>query len=446
MTTSRKALLRRRLGVGMMAASLGLGISVSVFAPAGAQESDEPEMVELEVLKQAYFTTTAGRGAPNTVTSEFPPGVVCIVQPQLCPEELNPVREPVGGALGSLEEGPEEPNTPLGPAAAVQPGTLPVGVQAGETRYTSALQVAVPAVPAGEEFGGFVLRLNQDDTQSFHTSSPMFRQAILAALASYQQGGFAQDEFEKALGEEPVSGQILGMEACPIVGEEFAAGENQAEEATPEVDCILGANGTFDDEANTWSFDLTFAAEAWSDGSLPNLGILLRPASAPNLAYGDKDFTSSSRVVLTTAVVTGAVETQPEREAPAPFTPAPSNNNSTPTQNFSSGTGGIAPSTIVQPDVAPEVADEPVQEQPQTENVAVPFLPEEPGSAWWIWLLVPVFLAGMYLTAQSLTSEAVLAGAGREGAMSRLIAQTGPAATPAAGPREGAMSRLTANR
>ena len=63
-------------------------------------------------------------------------------------------------------------------------------------------------------------------------------------------------------------------------------------------------------DAGTWVFDLTFAAQAWTEGVdgevLANQGIMLRPLGAPNFAYGDPDFSTNWVVSLADSTATDA--------------------------------------------------------------------------------------------------------------------------------------------
>ncbi len=428
-----------------MAGTLGIAGSVLSLAPAGAQADPEPVQVEAT----AYFVRNAGAATPNTVTSEFPPGVVCVVAPEVCPEDLAPVTGPLGGAIGTVENAPEEP------AGTVEPGTLPVSVDAGEERYSSAVLLTLPEVPAGQEVGQFILRLEQIQP-SYHSSSPAYRQAVLATVASAGCKCFNQEEYEKLQQSAPVEReQFLGVEACPTT-EAFAGDDfGQPENAKPGVDCLFGANGVKADGSNVWEFDLTFAAEAWYSGAMENNGVLLRTTGAPNLAFGDPDTSTYSRVTFSADSATAEVEQRPESSPPAPFTP-PSNTNSgsgssSPSFSTPSSSGNIfAPPANFTPEAA-EVADAEPQvadDAPNQQVVAAPiFDGSQPLTPWWIWLLVPIFLAGMYLTAQSLTTEVVLASE-RQGAMMRLIDQRGGtnAGRGPSGPRQGALSRLTGQK
>ncbi len=413
MKTSRGATLRRRIGVSLMVASMGVGASIMTLAPAGAQSASDAEPTPLEVEKTAYYITNAGRAVPDTLTSEFPPGVVCVVRPELCPESLEPVTGPIGDGVGEVENLESEPQ------GTAPPGSLPVSIFAGETRYNAAVKVVLPELAPGQELGRFVLRLGETQP-TYHSSSPAFRQAVLAAVASAGAGEPNQEEFQKVLGEDPVESAVIGVEACPTT-EAFEAGDGQPEENQPEIDCIFGSNGVRLDDG-TWEFDLTFAAEAWYSGSLANEGIFLRSTGAPNLAFGDPDTSTMAQVTLVPDTAEAAVEQQPESAPPAPFTPSNDNSSSPSFESAPASSGNIfAPPASTTPEVAAEQPAPEVVEVP-SQPVAAPAVPlGDATSPWWIWLLVPVFLAGMYLTAQSLTTEVVLA-AEREGAMSRLIA------------------------
>jgi len=415
--------IRRRLGLAMMASSIALGGAAMQLGPAGASaQTGEPQ--DIEVVKQAIYTTTAGRSTPDTLTSEFPPGFLCVLVPQTCPSEIAPVGDAVAGVTAGVEAGPEEPE-PLTP-----PDSLPVSIVSGVTHYESALQIVVPAVADGQQLDQFVLQLDAIQP-TYHSSSPQFRQAILALFASIASRTPEADEFQKALEAAPIDVAPIGIEACPVVTS-FVAG-NQGEAARPEIDCVFGTNGVYVGDATgqstgMWEFDLTFAAQAWLEGLLPNEGIFLRPTAAPNLAFGDPDSSTFAQVTFSNAV-RGVFETS-EASAPVssvpPASPAnPSNTSTAASQPLTTGSAFAPPANVpLEPSVAPgqpEVA--PSSDLPVTDNgqLVTAALDLEPAtSAWWVWLLVPVFLAGMYLTAQSLTTEVVLA-AERRGAMTRLI-------------------------
>lgn len=441
----------RRLGAVLMSTSLAMGVLLATLSPATAQE--EPQAPEdtapLELEEIAYWTYPVGSALPPTLTSEFPPGVICIVRPEACPESLNPVSETVEGGLEGAKD--NEPDAPRDP---VPPDSLPVAIQNGVKRHEAAAKFSLER-PTGQLIDRFVVVLGETQP-TYHSSSPAFRQAVLAALTCPR--GCDQDQFNKVLEKQPAESAVLGVEACPFTAP-FEPGPSQAppEDGHP-VDCLYGTNGVRVPGADgVWVFDLTFAAMAWSDGTLENHGVLFRPVGAPNLAYGDPDPTTTAQVTLESAGAAAAMETSPEPTggfgdngggSGEPFTPAPSGGDS-----FGSGGGGFssspsggissdsfAPPATTSPDEmgsAPQVA-EPAPapgEEPAVAPVAGVTGDEPVGSAWWVWLLVPVFAAGAWLTAQSLTADLAFAEAGqRPGAMTRLIARRhggGTTSTPA---------------
>jgi hypothetical protein len=115
------------------------------------------------------------------------------------------------------------------------------------------------------------------------------------------------DALTRALtGEVPLAAQtITGIEACPIT-DPWNAGRGQGASLDgsrlPRTDCVTGTTGVFDDKTRTWHFDLTFAVQAWTEGTdgdtLDNQGVMFRPVGAPNLAYGDPDFSTNWVVSL----------------------------------------------------------------------------------------------------------------------------------------------------
>lgn len=452
---------RRRLGAVLMAGSLAGGVLLATFAPAVAQEAPAvPEGAEpVEVQQTAFYAYPYSDVAPNTATAEFPPGVFCLVFPGAPVCQPNPVSEGVEGGLGQVQE-----NEPASPTSPVPPDTLPAGLVSGEKRYESAVKFALPSVPAGQEIGQFTLVLTETQP-TYHSSSPMFRRAVLAALACVRECD-KQEEFQKALAEEPVESAVIGVEVCPLT-EPFEEGRSQDPPPEQPVDCLFGGTAErIEGGDGTWLVDLTFAAQAWTSGELPNHGILIRPTGAPNVAYGDPDPTTHAQVTFTQEIL-AASETQPEPEPAAPFDDSGSfgggessgvdsggfsadNGGFSSAPSGGSGDGGFssdpfsAPATggVDDGGVAPQVApgddggvgaDDPSAGAP----VAGPATePAATGSAWWMWLLVPIFAAGAWMTAQSLTAEPVVStgAVSRNGAMTRLIArnQTGAAASPMA--------------
>lgn len=437
----------RRLGVSLMGTSLLAGAVLTAVSPAAvAQEGpSKPETTTpVELEKTAYYSYPVNEAAPNTLTSEFPPGVVCIVRPEACPESLDPVGEGVEGAIGAVEE-----NEPDSPQDAVPPGTLPVGVYGGAIRYESAIKFPTPDV-GDEQVDSYTLVMSHEQP-TYDSSSPAFRQAVLAALTCARDCD--QDQFAKTLETSPLDQGVLGVEACPFTAP-FSAGPSQAppendkgDYAQP-VDCLYGDTGTVLEDG-TWLFDLTFAVQAWQDGSLANEGIILRPVGVENLAYGDPDPSKNSQVTFA-AAGEAAQSTSPAPEPVEPFEPGPGSSGDFTADGSASGggftsspSGGISNEVFAPPVTAPadpgapapEVADGVVDGGGQDTTTVVPVAgvtDEGPGSAWWMWLLVPVFGGGAWVTAQSLTAEVALGTADRSGAMTRLIAQN--QARPSAAP------------
>jgi hypothetical protein len=256
------------------------------------------------------------------------------------------------------------------------------------------------------------------------------------------------------------------MEACPLL-EPFEPGgapeashadEIPRDEDTGEalVDCVVGSGAAFDAETERWSFDLTFAAEAWSSGELDNHGVLIRPTGGPNLAFGDPDTSTNAQIVLGTEDVTVAMDTA---EPPPPAEPLgdeaglPAGGEDFDDQpadsmsfeedggGFDDAAGGDAGAGMGEaPDVdGPEVADdmggaedgqamdEPAVASPQLDEATPAGGPVD--APWWIWLLVPAFAGGSYLVTNALTGPVTAGATGSSaqggGAMSRLVAKSG---------------------
>ena len=418
-----------------MAASLATGTMLATLSPAVAQEEPTApgETEALEVTSTAYWTYPVGNTLPPTLTSEFPPGVICIVRPEACPEAIDPVSEVVEGGLGTVKE--NEPDAPQDP---VPPDSLPVGIQNGTKRYEAAAKFEIPA-SSGEQVDRFVVVLTEKQP-TYHSSSPAFRQAVLAALTCARE--CEQEQFQKVLDQDPVESAVIGVEACPFTAA-FEEGTSQTPPADGHpVDCLYGSNGVrVPGTEGVWLFDLTFAAAAWADGTLANNGVIFRPSGAPNLAYGDPDATTIAQATFESTQIAAAIETSPATDdAPAPFAPAPGNSDSGSFDSSGSTSGGFssAPSggvssdpfaapggtTVDEAASAPQVAEPAPAAQDQLATAPVAGVTEDApaGSAWWIWLLVPIFAAGSWMTAQSLTAEVAL-GTAREraGAMTRLI-------------------------
>lgn len=195
----------------------------------------------------------ANDAVPDTLTSAFPPQIVCVVFPQACPEESEPLREPIGDALGEVDANQE--TSPVQPAS---PDGLHVRSTAGAPRYATAAAFELPSIPEGHEFDQFVVAFAQTDP-SYSFDSPAFRRAVTAVVqtAGSQDPETFQEELAKLQDEEPFTEPLLGIEACPLtqpMPEDAAppqsapirsiSTENADGEQVPAVDCLYGATGS----------------------------------------------------------------------------------------------------------------------------------------------------------------------------------------------------------
>lgn len=479
---------RRRLGVLLMGTSMLAALSIGVVGPAIAQEASEP--VPFETIEQiALFAAPNTDAVPNTLTTSFPPPVVCVLRPELCTPDTAPIRDPITGVIVAVDESAEP--SPVQPVAAE---TLPVTFTAGNIQYQDGLTFSLPPVPDGDKIDSFVVTLGQIQP-SYAGDSPLFRQAVLAAVAGAgsRDPAVFQAEFTKALESAPTSQPQIGIEVCPFkspypivpndgpnedgtyenepaepgsAAPPLAASDNaipqQDEDGDnlpePNVDCLFGASGTYDEATAVWSFDLTFALQAWIDGTLDNNGVLIRPTGAPNLAFGDPDTSFNAQVTLDATSAAYMLATSPppppieplEPLPPAPVVttaePAPAPGQSAAPVTTTTTTGGSTPITsssggfssgnapVTTQDEGPLTAA-PVQDAPvvaeetvaSPQEIAAPFVPVESGYYWLLWLLIPIFLMGMYLTSGALTSEELVDDeTRRQGAMTRLLQNQQP--------------------
>lgn len=467
----------RRLVAVVAALLLGGGLLAAPTAAAQDAGSDQQqpkppqgEPTKLEVAKTAYYSNSTGKAAPNAVVEGFPPGVVCIVVPQSCNETTEPVTGPI------RENKPDEDQAPTAPAQPfVADGTLPAARDGGQPRYVSAVKFKLPPVPEGKELQSFTLRLTQDQP-TYSTDSPLFRQVVLAALVGVQTEG-DPDAVRKELmrvvnnPEQYPPGDTAPMraEVCPALTK-FEAGDNQAWEKRPERGkCLTGATGTrreLDDGSVVYDFDLTLAIEDIQSGDKKNFGLYFGPVAANNTAYGDKDPTDFAQLSVAgpeadsppvafikyqekTGVgaftlgedggggsnldAAGSGETSSGatssgfQSSSAPASGGMSSSGSSTSGGSSaevfSGSAPAAESGGGAPE--PQAADPAGSGQNgQTQQAAQQQLAgaSNPYTPWWVWLLVPIGGAGMYLVSRSLTAEAVMA-VERSGAMTRLIEQ-----------------------
>ena len=475
----------RALVSGLALMALALAGALVAFSPAVADDDFEDDLggeagapggdleeQDLEVAESALYAHPFTDALPPTLTNSVPPQVVCVVQPDLCPEELRPVTDVVGEAIDTTQEEAE-----VSPVQPVPEGTVAVGYFAGFDRYQSAVKFELPALPEGEEVVSFNVSFPQEEP-TYDLNSPAFREAVQAAMVAVgdQDPGVVVERLGDIAEQDPVQfdSDAIRMEACPLTEPFEPEGAPQAQHSDdmprqegpdedtlgdPAVDCMLGGTGTYNEETEAWEFDLAFAADAWASGELDNNGVLISPVGVGNLAYGDPDLTTNAQVTVAIEDVTVAVDTaEPppevgELEEPGELgEPMESDDmaledggdsfdagSADDGADFDDGGSADAPSVAdgaESPDDGmagdgpvddPEVAGDPELEQ------AAP-VGAEPGSPWWVWLLVPAFAGGAYLVGNAMTASplAALAGGERPGAMSRLIAsRSGGGPTPA---------------
>jgi hypothetical protein len=298
-----------RFGAGLLVASISVFGVVHAIGNASATERQEVA----NISREAYFTRPASAATPPLLRKGFPPSTACLVAglvglPQVCGEAVKDLGNTIG--VGDGLPVPETIDSDL--VQPVLPGTMPVGMAGGQERYTSLIQFGLPTLPTGQQFGTVELLLQADGT-SYAAESPAFRELVLAAVNQVEEQDptmFADVFADVASGETAAFAEsVTGIEACPTIeawggGDAQNAGIDGAR--LPDVNCVLGTTGVFDADTNTWVFDITFAAQAWTTGGpdgdvLPNEGIMLRPLGAQNLAYGDPDVSTNWMVSLADA-------------------------------------------------------------------------------------------------------------------------------------------------
>jgi hypothetical protein len=422
--------------IGVVLATLSV---LAFAAPSRAQAGDEttePAKVE----KEAYYTAPANGAVPATLTKELPPGIVCIVIPQVCGTTLAPVTGPLGSVVAPVTATPTPDYT--GPQS-VEPNTLPVSLLGGKSRYTSYLKFALPSIPSGSLLDRFDLVLTEAQV-SYALESPAFRAAVLAGLEAYETK--SPEAFVTYLGSvanqtNPLATtKITGIELCAVTAA-FPAGPSQDASTQPARDCIFGANGVRDEASKTWTFDISLLAQAWLDGSTPNVGVYLGPLGADNLAFGDPDTSTNWQVSLggqksatppqvRYAYSEGFGEDEPLEDLSSSvdldsdlggdgFVPSVdtfSGSSFDPSVSTGASLGGgrvpaatATPTATVPGRVRATLAGE-----------------SRPTTPWWLWLLLPLGLGGSYAFGRSVDQEPPAARAGR-GALTRLMS------TPASG-------------
>jgi hypothetical protein len=400
----------------------GLVALIAVAVPMNSARGQEGggAATPLKAAKEAYYTFPIEGSLPPVLTKQVPPSAVCLVAPaQVCGPEVDALKVTLG-----LDQGLPVPDVPdfMLPQP-VEPGTLPVGMIGGAARYVSALRFDLPSIPKGALVEKFDLVLDEGSF-TFSIESPAFRAAVLAGLAQYPEPkpDVLQAYLAGVAGGNPALAAFepTGIEAC-LVRSPFTAGPSQDPKARPQADCLVGATGERDAAAGTWTFDIAGIVQEWVDGA-PNEGIYLGPLGAQNVAYGDPDPSTNFQVSLKTAPAadgTGPRAVVATGEKPPELTDLPLSDSGVLGESLSDAGPVDNVSTIGSPLGSSGVVgsvDTGATTEPASERRTLP----DASSPWWLWLLVPIGVAGCYALAQALdaTPEAVTR---RAGAMTRLV-------------------------
>jgi hypothetical protein len=485
MTGTRR---RARLLSGGTLVAMALGLTAFGLAPAAAQEDPgadpggDPEAEGLpegdagepiEISASTLYVSPATGALPPTLTNSVPPAAICVVAPQFCPGELDPVRSGAVGAIKTVQD--QGRDFPVQPVPA---DSAAVSFLAGVPRYQTAILFDTPSVPEGEDVMLYELTFQQGQP-SYDMNSPSFRRAILGTfetIGSQDPAKFGEGLAAALTEEDPIdTSKIISIEACPLLGEFEPQGAPQAKDDSelpqqeadgdedktePAVDCTFGGNGVYDEEADVWRIDLAFTAQAWADGEIENHGVLLRPIGAPNLAFGDADTTTNAQLVLELDEVTASMETM-EAFEPGDFGDFDSPEGGAEggeaafadegfdggddfaadsSGDFDAGGGDDFGAPADSGDFgggddefaadAPEVADDleggeidGEQEAALDAQAARP-AGTEPFTPWWVWLVAPLLIGGAYLTGSAVMAPAPIGAAaagGGGGALTRML-------------------------
>jgi hypothetical protein len=407
------------------AAALLSTLFLAPIAASGADTAPPPQPVSFS--RQAFYTAPATSSLPQVLVHEFPPGVVCIVVPQACPQGLQQIKQTLG-----INPGIPIPASPDYQAPQpVLPNTLPVGMLGGKPRYLSFVKFDMPKIAADQKIDRFDLVLGQDQL-TFAMESPAFRAAVLTALATYEaKTPDPITAFLTSLADQStpiVTPKPTGIEAC-LVAKPWQDGASQDAAKAPKTDCLYGTTGRFDAAANTWTFDLSSVAQAWLDGAYPNEGIYLGPIGAPNVAYGDPDVSTNFLISLTSSgSATGVKPALRVATSPKPtdeVAAAPSPDLSPP-----SGGGAVQGATLTAPssDLS-TLSPGPVATSAPSPTTRLS-TGTKPGrlashhqkSLWYAWFWVPVALIGLLALLQGFETTAPGTTGRQEGALTRLVA------------------------
>ena len=385
----------------------------------------------------AYFTHPLTKAIPPVLTTEFPPGVVCIVAgiggaPEVCGDTVQELKAILAPTPLNVDAGLPLPDSfdPILPQP-VLPGTLPVGLIGGQERYASFLRFPTPTVAEGNQIDRLQLVLHEAGlTAAF--DSPAFRAATVAALSQVSAPNpdlFVELVERLAAGEIDLLGmEPTGIEAC-LVAEDWDPGASQPGAYQPDVDCVFGTNGVRDAAARTWTFDLTNIARAWVEGT-PNHGISLKPRAAENVAYGDPDISTNFLVSLGvgTTGTTPGVLTLVTSATPPDLPPLGGD-------DFGNSGGGLdLPPLGNLPDggsdqfAAPAIPAPPVSsgrsnaggDSGGRPSISPDLQPISTGSTWWLWLLLPIGVLALWGYSGAVDAEQRNHVAG-SGALTRLM-------------------------
>jgi hypothetical protein len=403
-------------------------LASAAVAPIAAQGADSaPPAQPVTFSRQAFFTAPATAALPQVLVHEFPPGVVCIVVPQACPEGLQQIKTALG-----INPGIPIPASPDYQAPQpVLPGTLPVGMLGGKPRYSSFVKFDMPKIGSDQKIDRFDLVLGQDQL-TFAFESPAFRAAVLAALSTYEaKSPDPITAFLMSLADQstPIATpNPTGIEAC-LVAQPWQDGASQDMAKAPKTDCLYGTTGRFDSAANTWTFDLSSVAQAWLDGAYPNEGIYIGPIGAPNVAYGDPDVSTNFLISLTSSgSATGVkpalrVATSPKPSDEVAAAPSPD-------LSSAGGAGEVQGATLTAPssDLS-SLSPGPVASAASgggtklsTTTRAARLAAHHHKSIWYVWFWVPVVLLGMLALLQGFETTTPATAGREEGALTRLVA------------------------
>ena len=128
-------------------AALALAANAMLIPLAALGADSGPPPQPAAVTRAAYYTASATTSLPQVLVHEFPPGVVCIVVPQACPQGLEQIKQTLG-----INPGIPIPNTPDYQAPQpVLPNTA-VRIQP-DMAFSKAVTITLPyskPIPAGK--------------------------------------------------------------------------------------------------------------------------------------------------------------------------------------------------------------------------------------------------------------------------------------------------------